>query len=351
MFAVANPGFKARFDKRRVRFDAWDGAQAAAFAEALAAGDGKQFTEEAGAALRVGFAQLAAAPKWGSARVVVDFNARLYSAMSSRLAAERKARSAAGAAGGGGGGSTGAHPPVAPLKGGARAPTKPAAPSSATYELVDVDAVMAQLQRDRRRSAPSSPRRSLPSTPPATMSSAPHSDDESSVGSGRRGNSPPPPPPPPQRAPPQEKLKFKTREAGPQGGDGNGGGGSGGDPAWLLLETAFGLGYGEAEVEKMLDARDFPEDLESAMKAALGVDTIEKAREVCRAQAPGALARVRTAIKQRADKKSAEEAAVQLKLRTIGKCCMGFDWLRDGDAGYRCAGGSHYCTKAELEAT
>ena len=43
------------------------------------------------------------------------------------------------------------------------------------------------------------------------------------------------------------------------------------------------------------------------------------------------------------------EQANQEKLRQMGRCCMGYKWLREG-AGYRCAGGSHYVTDEQLKA-
>ena len=49
-----------------------------------------------------------------------------------------------------------------------------------------------------------------------------------------------------------------------------------------------------------------------------------------------------------AEIKSAEEKRKQEKLRKIGKCCMGFDWLRI-EGGYKCAGGTHFCTDEEIE--
>ena len=47
--------------------------------------------------------------------------------------------------------------------------------------------------------------------------------------------------------------------------------------------------------------------------------------------------------------KTAEEKKAQEKLRKIGKCPMGFDWLKQ-EGGWRCAGGSHFVTDEELNA-
>ncbi|KAJ3312151.1 hypothetical protein HDU76_002958 [Blyttiomyces sp. JEL0837] len=44
-----------------------------------------------------------------------------------------------------------------------------------------------------------------------------------------------------------------------------------------------------------------------------------------------------------------ELAAVQAKLKRMGVCCMGYQWLPMGDGGYRCAGGSHYISAEALK--
>ncbi|TVY80877.1 NFX1-type zinc finger-containing protein [Lachnellula suecica] len=42
-----------------------------------------------------------------------------------------------------------------------------------------------------------------------------------------------------------------------------------------------------------------------------------------------------------------KEAELKLKLATMGKCCAGFEWIKQS-SGYRCAGGSHYMSNADL---
>ena len=42
-----------------------------------------------------------------------------------------------------------------------------------------------------------------------------------------------------------------------------------------------------------------------------------------------------------------DEARVQSRLQQIGKCVAGFQWIRQ-PGGYRCAGGSHFVTDAQL---
>ncbi|KAM6493118.1 hypothetical protein JOM56_011252 [Amanita muscaria] len=42
-----------------------------------------------------------------------------------------------------------------------------------------------------------------------------------------------------------------------------------------------------------------------------------------------------------------QEAQVQRKLRSMGVCPVGYQWLPHG-GGYRCAGGSHFVSNAQL---
>ena len=41
------------------------------------------------------------------------------------------------------------------------------------------------------------------------------------------------------------------------------------------------------------------------------------------------------------------EAQVQVRLREMGVCCMGYQWIKQCD-GYRCAGGSHFVSNGQL---
>ena len=47
------------------------------------------------------------------------------------------------------------------------------------------------------------------------------------------------------------------------------------------------------------------------------------------------------------EKARKQEAMVQVKIREMGVCSYGFRWINVGD-GYRCAGGSHFMTNAQL---
>ena len=48
--------------------------------------------------------------------------------------------------------------------------------------------------------------------------------------------------------------------------------------------------------------------------------------------------------------KDSVERENQRKLQNLGVCVAGYDWIREpGSGGYRCAGGSHFVRKEDLE--
>ena len=52
-------------------------------------------------------------------------------------------------------------------------------------------------------------------------------------------------------------------------------------------------------------------------------------------------------IEHRRKEASEEEARIQQKLLEMGRCPMDFEWLKE-DGGWRCAGGSHYISDADV---
>lgn len=56
----------------------------------------------------------------------------------------------------------------------------------------------------------------------------------------------------------------------------------------------------------------------------------------------------RRELEGRAAEQKKKEAAAQEKLRKIGVCCAGFQWIRQS-SGYRCAGGSHFVSHGQLD--
>ncbi|KZT43420.1 P-loop containing nucleoside triphosphate hydrolase protein [Sistotremastrum suecicum HHB10207 ss-3] len=55
----------------------------------------------------------------------------------------------------------------------------------------------------------------------------------------------------------------------------------------------------------------------------------------------------RVAALEAEERKKREEARVQSKIRRMGVCVAGFQWIKQAD-GYRCAGGGHFLTNAQL---
>lgn len=127
------------------------------------------------------------------------------------------------------------------------------------------------------------------------------------------------------------------------------------------LEAALAaLGYGtEANAARLVDilsaavgGAPFPDSIRLAVCAATGASP-EKVDAALRRQAKPVLSAVQSAItftmKKREkqalneadDSDDGKEADIQARLRTMGSCPMGFDWLRV-ENGWRCAGGSHF---------
>ncbi|KAI9763908.1 MAG: hypothetical protein M1840_009020 [Geoglossum simile] len=53
------------------------------------------------------------------------------------------------------------------------------------------------------------------------------------------------------------------------------------------------------------------------------------------------------AAAEKAEQRRREETRTQTKLRQMGVCCMGYQWIKQV-GGYRCAGGSHFVTDGQL---
>ena len=72
------------------------------------------------------------------------------------------------------------------------------------------------------------------------------------------------------------------------------------------------------------------------------LEELKRRREAARLQE----LRARAAREAEA-KRRAEEARIQAKLQRVGRCVAGFEWIKQAN-GYRCAGGSHFVTNAQL---
>jgi len=85
-----------------------------------------------------------------------------------------------------------------------------------------------------------------------------------------------------------------------------------------------------------------------ARDAAERAEIQRKREEAQRKELAARLERIRLKAKQEEEeKKKREEVRVQQKLRTMGVCCAGFQWIKQS-SGYRCAGGSHFVGNGSL---
>ena len=192
----------------------------------------------------------------------------------------------------------------------------------------------------------------------SSSSSEEEEEEEDTRPSGKRGVPPRPPIGPGGRfgglgggmggsmgAPPPPAPTFKTREQTcaaaaepePDGGDGDG-------PS---LEAAFGdLNYDLEQMLMVCEKAEIPAEVQQLGEQQCSWEPTEVATAL-RAQCMQLLPGLRELKKEQERQKSAEEARIQEKLKVVGKCPMGFDWLKR-EGGWVCAGGSHFVTDAQL---
>jgi SpoVK/Ycf46/Vps4 family AAA+-type ATPase len=120
----------------------------------------------------------------------------------------------------------------------------------------------------------------------------------------------------------------------------------------LLEEACAELGYSIQQMEKFFESGTLPEQLVTLVWEKNGGQessiSLVAVTSALRRQIPGLLMKVRLILRQMEVERTEEEMRKQEKLRKIGKCWLGFVWLKV-EGGYRCAGGSHYCSDAEVE--
>eukprot|EP01033_Poteriospumella_lacustris_P010431 gene10431-7415_t len=121
----------------------------------------------------------------------------------------------------------------------------------------------------------------------------------------------------------------------------------------LLEEACAELGYTIQQMNSFLSSGTLPSQVldlvwsknggsDSGVSLAQVTSTLQK-------QLPGLLVKVRAILRQMKEEKTAEEQRKQEKLKKMGLCCMGFEWLKV-EGGYRCVGNVHYCSDADMEA-
>ena len=108
----------------------------------------------------------------------------------------------------------------------------------------------------------------------------------------------------------------------------------------------------EAEARAKAEAEALAKAREQAVAAAVLKQKeaeAERRREAARiAEKKVQAERARwEAARKEAERKKAQEEAVQAKLRSMGVCVQGYRWIPQG-GGYRCAGGSHFISSADL---
>jgi len=118
---------------------------------------------------------------------------------------------------------------------------------------------------------------------------------------------------------------------------------------WQAFETACSrLGLTLEAVVKMLEATPFPPDaVLSEIMAATGYSDAGKVAEVLERKRSQTAQRMKQALQLLLKTKSEEEKRVQAALKRMGKCVMGFEWIREQN-GWRCAGGSHFMAHDEV---
>lgn len=124
------------------------------------------------------------------------------------------------------------------------------------------------------------------------------------------------------------------------------------DDIQAALEEAFNeLGWTLDQIKEALESSSFPpqEVIDLIMQKFPGKKVNPaKIASVLGKQKDPLLQKIKELIRSREKAKTDQETMAQETLKKIGKCCMGFDWLRRGD-GYQCAGGSHFCSDADIE--
>ena len=136
---------------------------------------------------------------------------------------------------------------------------------------------------------------------------------------------------------------------------------------WSSLDTALSeKGYTIYTTRDLLQSGSLPADL-IELVASKVTSKPDKVKSMLLAQCPVLLPKVLLLIKDIEDEidlqrlikeemeranerekrvlrqreRKRQEEAIMHRVRMIGRCCMGYDWIKQAD-GYRCAGGSHY---------
>lgn len=395
LFTV-NAGLSSRFDKHRLSFPSWTAAQARDATVAAVHRDNKTLTVEATEALHQCYLELESLPSWASARDVYEsVLPQLYSHRAERLA--REARSV----------SVVSSPTTLPGLGevlppytvddvrlafGALLKSRRAIAVNLGHRMMDVSGLMRRNYADPsgnagfQRSDPgfihapvsggraTGPEAAAPVQPAPTVSSFPvpgdmvvddeelDADADAEMDEDESLLVRPTSPRPPssegdgdqrQAADRRKKTQFKYKTLDPDDRPvGTSGGASNlGHLVALLEEACAELGYTIQQMDSFLSSGSLPSQVLDLVWAKnggsdSGISSLQVSSALQK-QLPGLLVKVRAILRQMEEAKTAEEARKQEKLWKMGLCCLGFDWLKV-EGGYRCAGGSHYCSDKDL---
>ncbi len=323
MFASVNPGFASRFNKRRVHFLPWTAQQATdAVVEEIKRAD-RSMTQEATSHLRACCIDMQPLPSWGSARDVFEtILPALYSQRAKRLVAASKVLAAAGI-----------ETDVGAKTGANKASARKAAQAGLVqppYEIEDVQLALKPIVASRMKALGYEDY-----TPPEPQPGVRSMGGDEGSGVGARE---------PPKAP-KVKHKINIRHDQDEDEDGDD------EDIWAALEQAcVDLGYSEEDIVEMLKpGGDYTQELLARIVQITGCSDMARIRAVLDRQKHALLARMEAIIQQRKKQQSEEEKKIQDKLKRIGRCPMDFVWLKV-EGGYRCAGGSHFCTDEQINA-
>ena len=309
LFSNANPGFASRFNKKRIVFEPWTARQASDVVVSEIARSNKTLTAEAEARLYHWCRLLEPLPAWGSARDVFDtILPALYTERASRL----------------------------------RAASKPdargAASMSGPYEAADVDAALASLTMSRRKLVAAQhvkePVRTANSGGSLGVEGAGYGVHGADAGADTCQSNP------------KHKVKHRIRRVDKHDEEED-------DEApepnvWAALEQACQeLGYDIEYIAQFLQEGEYPQELLDKIVNITGCNDLGKIRSMLDKQKGALQKRMKLLIEQRKKEKSEEEARCQQALSRMGRCPMDFEWLKE-DGGWRCAGGSHYVSDADI---
>ena len=131
------------------------------------------------------------------------------------------------------------------------------------------------------------------------------------------------------------------------GEDDDGHGGNWVDWTALLEEACGDLGYSFEQMKEFLESGKYPVELVELIMLKAGIDDKPAAVEGMNTQRSQLLSKVKVAIEEQRRIKSEEEAKLQAKIQSIGRCPAGFAWDKV-DGGWRCQGGSHFVDNASV---